>query len=155
MIAAFCRWLCRTFPNRARIVPRADDGVTPLLTQFMIIPRVLYLQHFEGPETNDYFHRHRWHYMRSFVLSGFYIEERPGQKFYSRRAGRTHKMDHSTVHRVEYWSSDCWTLFLMLRPGDDWGYYARQGKGDLGRYTPWRDFVKKRVPTIETKQIAP
>jgi hypothetical protein len=152
MIAAICRWLCRTFPTRSRIVPRADDGATPLLTQFMVLPNIVYLQHFEGPESVDFFHRHRWAYMRSLVLSGYYVEERPNEGLIVRGAGHSHKMDHSTIHRVDFWSHDCWTLFFMWKPSDDWGYYPRNAITDAG-FIPWRNFVKRRVPALETGKI--
>jgi len=122
-----------------------------MLTQFKLVPKILYLQHFEEPESKDYFHRHRWHYMRSWVLSGHYVEERPGMLI-TRRAGTTYSMNHQTVHRVDSWSKDCWTLFLMLKPDDDWGYYERSGTR-LGKFTHWRQFLKARVPSLETGKI--
>ena len=124
-----------------------------MLTQFKIIPKILYLQHFENPESKDYFHRHRWHYMRSLVLSGEYTEERPGGIKITHRAGQSFAMDHSTVHRVDTWGKDCWTIFLMLKPDEDWGWYRRIGNGDLGEFTHWRAFLKARVPSLDTGKI--
>lgn len=38
----------------------------------------------------------------------------------------------------------------QLRPSDDWGYYARSV---VVRFTRWRAFIKRRVPSLDTGRI--
>lgn len=150
LVDKVCRGLCRAFPDRYRVVPRADDPETPMLDQFMIVPGRVYLQHFRSAESIDWFHHHRWETMRSIVLSAFYVEERPlGRSYFTRYALTTHTMDHDTIHRVDYWHPHCWTLFFMGRDLEEWGYYAR----DLRSYVPWREFVRRRIPNLERGQV--
>jgi hypothetical protein len=147
-VNAACLALCRLFPSRSRVIPRADDPSRPLLRQFLLChlgPLSVYLQHFESPEAWEWFHRHRWEYMRSFVLSGLYLEELPqegsweGYKTYhvsktnllQRRRFHTHRLYPTTIHRVDY----------------------PRGKYSSAEFVHWRDFVKARVPSLETGKI--
>jgi hypothetical protein len=143
-------WLFFGFPSRARIVPRADDPSIPMLMQFALIRGRLYLQRFISPESENFFHNHRWRYMRSFVLSGQYVEERPGGHTIIRRRGRSHAMDWTTIHRIVEWTPYCVTLFYMSKEQrDEWGYLPAE---DLRspRFESWRTFVKKRIPNLES-----
>lgn len=150
MVDGTCRALCRAFPERHRVVPRADAPDVPMLDQFMLVPGKLYLQHFRAEESPDWFHHHRWQHMRSIVLSAFYVEERPhGKAYHTRQRGYTHVMDHDTIHRIDYWHPHCWTLFYMGDDLKDWGYYAR----DLRSYVPWQEFVTKRIPNLERGEV--
>jgi hypothetical protein len=144
-----CTTLCEKFPDRHRIVFRSDKPGIPLLTQFMVIPDILYLQHFYNGEHKDWFHHHRWGYMRSFVLSASYTEELWQEGYKTRKRFRTHTMNQDTVHRIERWDENCWTLFLMLDNKKDWGYFER----NTGRYIPWEEFVQRKIPTIETGKL--
>lgn len=153
-----CQKLCALFPSRTRTIPRADKPELPLLTQFVIIPERLYLQHFHNPESPEFFHFHRWEYMRSFVLSGHYIEEiwrhRKCNSYYMklRKRFRTHIMNDHVIHRVQYWSSNCWTLFYMGKVIEtNWGYYRR----DSGVFTPWHKMIPDvhKIPHVETGKI--
>lgn len=147
----FCfLWLFDKFPSRARIVPRADDPETPMLMQVALVRGRLYLQRFIAPESRDFFHNHRWRYMRSLVLSGSYVEERPGGKLIRRRAGRSHSMDSTTIHRVLWWSPCCVTLFYMSkRHAPTWGYFEAKPLR-FAQFTDWREFVKRRIPSLES-----
>jgi len=149
-----CRALCRYFPSRCRVIPRADEPGTPLLTQFVVWPEKLYLQHFHSPESRDYFHWHRWEYMRSFVLSGQYREEHPVAAHFSwfivRSRFQSHRMTNLWLHRVDSWSPKCWTLFYMGKVVDpEWGYVPR----GLGPSIPWHRFVNEKIPHIETGKV--
>lgn len=135
-IGRFLEWLivsklARWFPSRYRLIPRAQDGV-PLLRQFKVFGSWCYLQSFIGPEVHDWFHRHRWERMISFVLSGAIKEERyPGGIFMVHRGGSVYTMDRTVVHRVSAVMSRTWTLFFVfglrsrLDGKADWGYYPR------------------------------
>lgn len=152
MISSLCFMLCGLYPDRVRTVPRADKPDVQLLTQFVIIPERLYLQHFHNAETIKKFHNHRWGYMRSFVLSGSYMEERTDIGFATRRRFKTHTMNHEVRHRVHKWGKDCWSLFYMgevVNP--DWGYFDRATE----EFIPWHEFItdENKLPHVETGKI--
>lgn len=159
-----CRALVAAFPNRARVVPKADDPSTPLLIQFMIWPGRLYLQHFVNPESPLVYHVHRWHFMRSIVLSGHFLERRltilpdsstRGESIHH-EAITSYTMDRNVVHHVTYWSSQCWTLFYMSKERDDaWGYYELGPRGKISELIPWRTYIQQRVPSLETGEVVP
>lgn len=165
----FCLLLCSLMPWRARVIPRADEPSRLLLRQFLVChwgKLSIYLQHFEGPEAWEWFHKHRWDYMRSFVLSGRYVEERAEDVWdedeilgfrtvhnhYQRRRFNSHRLYPESIHRVEWWDPLCWTMFVTYNPRHEWGYYPR-GKYSSEDFVPWRDFIKSRVPSLETGKI--
>lgn len=177
LVSSFCFWLCRAFPSRARIIPHAEDPDKDLLLQFLVwplrrrkpeegpAPVSYYLQHFLTAESRDWYHKHRWSHMRSFVLSGWFLEHRPIQDRYLNH-GRwsTYTMGRDVVHHVAYWSAHCWTLFIVRGASDDWGYYPKFvfGKGRYGNvshrfmkdhYVPWRPHIKRRVVNLETGMV--
>ena len=154
-VAAFCRWLCRTFPSRCRVIPD-EAGTGPKLTQFRLFDGV-YLQHFHGPEQKDFFHDHRWRRMRSFVLSGEFVKERMldhrftfyNSQLFRHRRFETYTMTSGDRHRVDEWGEHCWTLFMMgpvVHPG--WGYYRRWS----GDWTIWSDHIRDelKIANLET-----
>lgn len=168
-VNAACRWACRRWPSRCRTVPHSTDGTTPLLTQFMVWPGRCYLQHFETPEIEGRYHNHRWRRMRSFVLSGAFVEERPARdhtgngcrpacsKWITHRRFTTYAMDRSVIHRTAWWSPHCWTLFVMSTEQAEgaraWGYYERRADGTLGPFIPWREGIARIVPSLETGKV--
>jgi len=172
LISAFCWWLCAALPHRARVIPHAEDPGKPLLQQFLVYSRPagkkpslsVYLQHFITPESPEFAHRHRWHYMRSFVLSGYFVEhryrvDRDNEMTKLHRRLSTYTMDHETIHNVYYWSRYCWTLFFAVDATDDWGYYPIYNSILWGprvlNFIHWRDHIKQRVEALETGKITP
>ena len=163
------RMLCLALPGRFRIVPEASTG-EPMLRQLAIIrggswigKRVgaLYLQHFDAPEPRGYAHIHRWRRMRSLVLSGSFIEERPiDVEYIAHMRGDRYEMDRKVIHRVEWWSPRCWTLFHMsVEQSDAWGWFEIANRDSstrqrvLGCFIPWRKHIAKRVPSLDTREI--
>lgn len=140
----FLEWLiagvlARAFPGRWRIIPRAQDGA-PLLRQFKFC-RWVYLQSFVNPELPEFFHFHRFRFMFSIVLSGWFIEERyPGKRFNffkNHFAPSVYTMDRSTVHRLHAVDSRTWTLFFQFGNTGDWGYLPRAET----KIIPWDQFI--------------
>ncbi len=150
VIDAVCRWLCFAFPKRCRLIPQEDDSSRTKLIQFMIMHGV-YLQHFETPEQYKYFHDHRWARMRSFVLSGTFCEERQDGHLRYHQRFETYTMDDTVRHRVDWWGTYCWTLFIMREDVHPWGYYHRITK----KFTPWNVHIRDglRVPNLETGKV--
>jgi hypothetical protein len=169
MVDAAVRALCAAMPQRHRVIPTSTDPSRPLLEQFAVMRQcrfgALYLQRFVNPELPRFFHRHQWHRMRSFVLSGEFVEER-APLAYDEAASKltqvwpphaivhvTHKrlstytMDRSVIHRTDSWGKRCWTLFWMSSPKlEDWGYYDREA---AWRFIPWREQIAKQIPSLD------
>lgn len=138
--------LNKLFPTRCREIPHVDGGV--LLRQVRVFKNV-YLQQFAQPEVVDMFHLHRWSKMRSFILSGHYVEERlyadkTRAKIRHQRF-TTFTMTRDVVHRVHYWSPRCWTLFIYSDDNLGWGYIDPDHN-----FTDWQDYIPsaKRVDSI-------
>lgn len=153
-----CRWLCLHYPGRYRLIPHAEDPTQPLLMQFMLWPHHLYLQHFVSPESTTWFHRHRWARMRSWVLSGWFVECRPLDRcMLLHKRLSTYAMTKDVIHHVVAWSPLCWTLFFVRGASDDWGYFPRRafkGSGVVEKdFVPWRDHVRSRVRNLETGKV--
>lgn len=159
-VDAACRGLCALIPSRHRIVPGHKDPSVPLLRQFAIIRMgrfgALYLQHFCNPEPAHY-HRHKWDRMRSFVLSGMFVEERPsiGMHMIGHSRLTSYAMDRDTLHRVVLWGPRCWSLFWMSPQYDNdrFTFYERNPDGTAGKATHWRDYLAARVPSLDTGEI--
>ena len=137
---AIVRVLARLFPKRWRVIPRLQDGV-PMLRQFRIFDW-LYLQSFLVGELPELFHFHRWRYMRSFVLSGVFWEERypgGGRNTIRHAAPSTYSMDHTVIHNLCGSAPRTWTLFLMFGNRKMWGYYERPR--ELPSFIPWDEAI--------------
>jgi hypothetical protein len=178
LIDTLCRALCAWFPSRARLIPTSTDPSRPLLLQFAVMRMcrfgALYLQHFANPELPRFFHRHQWHRMRSFVLSGEFTEERApfgylddqrgrqwctgscicrqtayaGPQYIAHKRLSTYTMGREVIHRTHAWGPRCWTLFWMSSPKlEDWGYYDREREW---AFTHWREQIQKRVASLDT-----
>jgi hypothetical protein len=123
--------LASLFPKRYRIIPNAITG-EPLLRQFKVT-NWAYLQSFAGPEDHNWFHVHRWRKMYSFVLSGWFREERyPGFVYIEHKAPSFYSMGQEVIHRIQAVGKKSWTLFIMIDNQVDWGYYKRPKTKDLG-----------------------
>lgn len=148
------RVLTRLFPKRYRLIPRLDGE--PMLRQFLVGRFSLgqrnveiYLQSFLRGETTEWFHHHRWEYMRSIVLCGNFWEERFPGRMYLRHVGpSTYSMDFTTIHRIEYARPRTWSLFFGFNNKARWGYYRRIDS--RVEYIPWEKMIseKIRVPSL-------
>lgn len=75
------------------------------------------------------FHDHPWPF-RSFILRGWYLEERdhgPG-RFQIREAGDTYRMGRGDYHRiVQVADGGVWTLFVTWGARSGWGFKMPDG----------------------------
>ena len=163
IVDTLARSVCIMFPSRSRIVPQSNDPLRPMIIQFKIWGNgkgsSLFLQHFIQPEDPDYFHVHRWEQMKSLVLSDRFVEERPiaGYEAGEIRAithsrFQFYRMDRTVKHHVAYWGPRCWSLFWMsAEKSDQWGWFH---KDRLDHLIHWKEFVERRVPSLETGEIS-
>ena len=147
-VDATANWLCRTFPSRYREVPHATSG-KPMLRQFKL-PGRAYLQSFVDAEEYEYMHNHRWDKVRSFILSGWYDEERPGRQVIRRKRFTTYTMTRDVIHRIEFWAPRTWTLFIQSEGQDlsQWRYYVAHPLRWAGQ-VKWEDHIQNRVANLE------
>lgn len=149
----------------ARLLPLReirDEGGTLYLRRYRIVgsmdgrhpwfPFTAYLHQFHRPDQDRDLHNHPWPWAVSLVLAGGYREIRhvPGsvagrtlsQPTFSRwmRAGMVNVLHANTFHRVaELAPEETWTLFLVARKVQAWGYDV-PGRG----FVPWRAHVAER-----------
>jgi|SRR5579871_698948 len=110
--------------------------------------RAAYIHHFVGDDWSLDLHDHPKRFI-SIGLWGWYQEDVPVTPVNRTRSGgsplterriyqapwiRSFPATH--VHRISVPSKNCWTLVIVLKPVRDWGFWH------LGRFIPWRDYVK-------------
>ena len=103
-------------------------------------PISVYLHHFHRPDDDRELHNHPWPWAVSLVLAGGYDELRRDcgehehvlrQRRY--RAGSVNVLRADTFHRITALEGAPWTLFIVARKVQGWGYYMP----DRG-FIPWR-----------------
>jgi hypothetical protein len=103
----------------------------------------LHLHRFVRDDPDPDPHDHPWSGV-SLVLSGGYVEHRPGRAPRVRRPGMVNVIARDTVHRVALRGADAWTLILtgpVVRP---WGFYTERG------FVPWREYKARRGLAVAT-----
>lgn len=145
------------------------DGVSPYLSRYYILgrPRMadgsspfdrfgnpkkdaiwgdgpgIYLHRFHRSDAEPELHNHPFENSASLVLVGGYTEERLVGNTVERRElrpGDVNVIGHDTFHRVELSGPEAWSLFVVSRKSQSWGFldHARR------EYTPHREFFAKR-----------
>ncbi len=124
-----------------------DDAGTLYLERFLVLgdmmarlaPFTVYLHHFERPDEDRALHNHPWPWAVSLILTGGYLEERQGFASYALsrrrwlRAGSLNVLRGDTFHRVAELDGETWTLFVVGRKHQAWGFDV-PGRG----FVPWR-----------------
>ncbi len=157
--------IARALQIVARLLPLReirDEGGTLYLSRYRIVgsmtgrhpwfPFTAYLHRFHRPDQDRDLHNHPWPWAVSLVLVGGYREIRhvPGsvpsrllnQPTLSRwlTAGMLNVLHGNTFHRVaELAPEETWTLFLVARKVQAWGYDV-PGRG----FVPWRQHAAER-----------
>jgi hypothetical protein len=117
--------------------------------------RGIYLHHFVGDDWSSDLHDHPKRFI-SIGLWGWYIEETPYQPADSEwaRLGPVRTTYHAPwirsfpathIHRLVVPSKNCWTLVIVLKSVREWGFWH------LGRFIPWRSYVKGEDSAIADK----
>jgi hypothetical protein len=101
----------------------------------------LILHRFVSGDQDEEMHNHPWRWAVAIVLSGHYLEARPGQP--DRRLSRfqLNLLKADTFHRIVRCQPDTWTLFIHGRRVQEWGFSdATQPETPASiqpRYTNW------------------
>jgi hypothetical protein len=105
----------------------------------------VYLHHIILPDQDErhVLHNHPWRWAMSFVLNGWYVEERARTSgaHYCRTIGHSipNALEADTFHRITDVSPDCWTLFMVGPKQQGWGFDVPE-KG----FVPWRARLAER-----------
>ena len=95
------------------------------------------IHHIMREDRDRHLHDHPWN-ARTFILRGWYIEERQNEFLgIERRAGDTATLRFGEYHRIAFVPKDgVWTLFVTGKKRGTWGF-----KVD-GKKVPWREYLK-------------
>jgi hypothetical protein len=88
------------------------------------------------PDQDRHLHDHPWN-ARTFILRGWYWEERAGEFWdIERNAGDTAALRFGEFHAITRVPEDgVWTLFITWRYRGTWGFLVN------GRKVPWREYL--------------
>jgi hypothetical protein len=76
---------------------------------------------------------------RTFILAGWYIEDREDGKWYVRVAGDTATLNFGEYHSIrEVPLGGVWTLFVLGPSKGMWGFLVN------GEKMPWRDYMAQK-----------
>lgn len=115
----------------------------------------VYLHHFVGDDWSRDLHDHPKRFI-SVGLWGWYIEEKPSRDLLDRHRTERKKwhapwirsFPATHIHRLTVPSKNCWTLVIVLHRVRDWGFWH------LGRFIPWKSYVKGEDAAIADKMKA-
>ena len=109
-------------------------------------PLTVYLHRFERPDHDRHLHNHPWPWAVSLVLAGGYDEVRQGDQgkhVRCLRAGDWNLLRANTFHTVAKLKGETWTLFIVGRKVQSWGF-AVPGRGVV----EWRQYHAERVAAL-------
>lgn len=109
----------------------------PMPKQWM--PFSIRLHHIMRPDADRHLHDHPFNF-RSILLQGWYVELRPdGGRTIT--AGETYRAPATRWHRISQLSEGgVWSLFIMGRRVNDWGFLVD------GHKVPWQQYLAERGP---------
>jgi len=108
-----------------------DGDVTPPRWAWLPSIRV---HHIRRADQDRHEHDHPWN-ARTFILRGWYIEQRGGAE-HMRAAGYTGRLMFGEYHRIaEVCPAGVWTLFVTGRKRGGWGFWVD------GRKVGWREYL--------------
>ena len=94
------------------------------------------LHHIMCPDSDRHLHDHPWD-ARTFILRGWYLEEKEGSKdLIPRKAGTTASLKYGEYHRIHQVSpGGVWTLFITWKYKGTWGFKVGDKK------IPYREYL--------------
>ena len=101
------------------------------------MPFSIRLHHIVRPDADRHLHDHPFNF-RSILLQGWYVELRPdGGRTIT--AGETYRAPATRWHRISQLSEGgVWSLFIMGRRVNDWGFLVD------GEKVPWQRYLSER-----------
>lgn len=115
------RWML-TPDERGNLMPRAW------------MPFSIRIHHIMRPDHDRHLHDHPFNY-RTIILRGWYEEEDIFGKLHLRLPGDTVKATANTFHRInKVGKAGVWTLFIMGRRRNGWGFLVDGHKVDYRTY---------------------
>jgi hypothetical protein len=123
------------------------DPADPYLRRWWVVPRNpdcnVYLHHIMKSDDDRAFHDHPWDNM-TVVLSGLYLEVRPGMETTVRSEGDVVFRRAEDRHRLHMPKTvvGAWTLFITGPKVRDWGFWEGE------KFTPWQDFCSPDNPGV-------
>jgi len=85
-------------------------------------PFSIRLHHICRPDNDRHLHDHPWD-ARTFILRGWYVEERANGERLARVAGDTFTLNHNDYHKIlDISQGGVWTLFVTFKYRGDWGF---------------------------------
>lgn len=89
------------------------------------------------PDGDRHLHDHPWN-ARTIILSGGYVEQRPGNRFFVRRPGDTVALKFGEYHRItNVRPYGALTLFITGSYRGQWGFWVDGAK------VPWREYGRQ------------
>lgn len=99
-------------------------------------------------------HNHPWAWARSLILAGSYRETRllaslPWRSWLTEtyRPGDINRIDQDTYHFVELQTKEVWTLFLVGRNVQSWGFLTTKG------HVRARDWINRDKPSTAGEDV--
>lgn len=133
-----------------RLVISPDHPLGPLMIRYRLVrlPRFgVFVHRILRPDADSDLHDHPWPFVTA-ILRGGYAEERatvgrqapgrtatalPGRTW---RPGTLHRMPLTVAHRITSVLPGTWTLALVGRRRQDWGFWTEDG------WMPWPEYER-------------
>lgn len=102
----------------------------------------IYLHRFESSDADEELHNHPWT-ATSIILAGGYVEQFRSPNGVDRRVlrpGSVNRIGPNTFHRVLLIEEDCWSLIVVGKRVQGWGFWHPE----TGEFLEWREFIAKK-----------
>ena len=141
-----------------KLIVGKDNPLGPMLIRYRLIQSPhgsLYVHHHLRPDADRDVHDHPWWFC-TFVLRGGYVEEfRPKRHKFDlvwRRAfgyswhNRFHRMSLQSAHKIVYVKPNTWTLLVVSKKKQEWGFWVQGPAHIQSSFVPWRQYSANGTP---------
>lgn len=111
-------------------------------TRLGFLPWIFFLHRFARSDSDEELHNHPFPGL-SFILYGGYSEERRHGNSVRRRLVKPFRFNlirENDFHRVDLLKDECWTIFIVGKKSQSWGFWDRH----TGCYLHWKEHLCKR-----------
>jgi len=121
------------------------------------LPFTVLIHCFHQSDQDRDLHNHPWK-ARSLILLGGYHEEyrvRLDESTYkvqqrTVKPGRFNKISPEHFHRVDLRKDRCWTLFVIGKRSQTWGFWNRE----TYKFTQWEEYLRQHYPEDSSLEFA-